>query len=275
MKKNIIFIFFILIVSVRIPVWLSTELHELPVDSEGRQDTIRLAPTYLLPADVFPFQADTWQQKSGCMKTPMKYVGVSTHGTHSFAIVNSGGKGKIYVLGDAVENKKKESRIIWLDRERILLRQLNQVNVLCRERLIPSGNEQSVQISKVNEPSLQPVAKENEVEKSLIDNTQRPALYKSSLGTVAAVPDDHGEIAGYRLQNCYRYCWLLKQLSLQVDDVVTAIQGKAIINMTEENLKKLIMEHKTDVELTIERNGELHIITIPWKKIAPMARLLK
>lgn len=251
---------------------------QIPMVKKNRAENTTLSKrsANILPEDVFPFSAKTWQARYGCTVKDARYIGASSQPSLEFAVVRSGKNEHIYMLGETLEAGSLTGRIIWLDSERIIIRNRQKISVLCREKFERHAAKPAHEPSAAS--ALPPVSSAAQVSghNNDIAQTITPRkVYRSPAGTVATVSDAQGKVAGFRLEDCHRFCWLLKQYSIEKGDVITSVQGVSVADFSEITLNELILAQKNDVELNIEREGQTRTVTLPWKRIAPLIRLIK
>lgn len=233
-----------------------------------------------LPEDVFPFSPEKWQGHYGCAKDGAKYIGFSMQTSLNLAIFRIGNNDHVFMLGDELEGTSSGERIIWIDSARVITRNNIKISVLCRE----NDNNESFSASSLstmnrekkhtikNETFLQDLNAGKINNQTNIINSE---IYNSPIGSVATVTNSTGNVVGYRLQDCKKYCWLLKQLSFEPDDVITELQGISAERLSEEQIKNLFINQKSDIQISVVRKGHLHIIKLPWAKISPYVRYIK
>lgn len=208
-----------------------------------------------LPEDVLPFSANDLQKRYGCETSSSRFIGFTTRPGTPLAVLRDGVNETLYALGDALPGKDVR-RVIWLDAQRLIVRKEKGIDVLCRD------GTKVLAAQVVSPPPSQPAP-------------QSEKVWSSALGEISQVVNSQGAITGYRLQQCRRYCWLLKQASLQTGDVITAVQGIPVTNLSITQIKDTAMKQQQDIHLTVERAGQQHQITLPWSRIAPMMHFIK
>ncbi|QLK63788.1 hypothetical protein GE278_23585 (plasmid) [Enterobacteriaceae bacterium Kacie_13] len=206
------------------------------------------------PEDVLPFSPAEWQQRFGCGGESQRYIGYTAQSQLSLAVIQDGQHERLYELGDALGGEEQQ-RIIALDEQRIVLRSPKGIRVMCRNGVTTEALPTPTSTATVAIPVT-------------------GKIYASPMGEVAQVMDPQGKVTGYRLQQCQRYCWLLKSLSLQTGDVITVVQGTPVTNLTFTQIKDQIMTQQQDIQLTVERAGQMQQITLPWRNIQPLTRFM-
>lgn len=208
-----------------------------------------------IPADTLVSSASYWQKHHGCQTGSLRYNGYSAHDKQRIVVVFSGGQEHLYSLGDELTDVP-QSRIIALDDQAVVLRYPDKITVLCRD-------------GQKTPENIRPLAQTN-----LSPSSSPPTLH-SALGTLAPVSDKAGNVMGYRLQKCLRYCWLMRQFSLQEGDTITSIQGVRVGQILPAQLNEILTHDRQDITVTLQRGTEMKSVTLPWKRIAPLAHLLK
>lgn len=239
-----------------IPNWITKETSWTSTPNKR----ITSGTALILPEDAFEFSPAKWQTKFGCDNNNMQYVGYSGHLSPDVSILKVSGKDKVYQLGDLVTNEQGSNyRIIWIDHDRTILSDAREIIVKCK--IVPK-EETSKKIKNEKKNSDERTKK---IESSII---------KSTLGSITKVDSSEAHGGGYKLNECYKYCWLLKRLNIERGDVIKAIDGKNVISFDEEKLKEYITNKRTDIKVTIERNGKEEVIDIAYKTFWPIVRLM-
>lgn len=208
-----------------------------------------------IPVDTLALSGDYWQKRHGCMTGTLRYRGYSVTDNQRIAVVRSNDRERIYGVGDEISDAK-QARILSLDDGHVVLRYPDSIVVLCREAQKTSA---SVSSSSTTEPPRFPPHSE----------------LHTLLGTISPVTDAAGGLLGYRLQHCQRYCWLMRQFSLEEGDTINSIQGIQVSQMSSSELNKILVQGNRDIALTLQRRNETKSVTLPWNSIAPLLHFLQ
>lgn len=221
--------------------------HRISIETKGVNRGAKPSPGFVpFPEDVVLFSAEAWQARLGCETSSLHYIGYSTQPDSRFFVIRDGKNERLYEVGDALPGQGG-ARIISVDEQRILIRDAQNIHVLCHDAL--------------------PTVKNHPV---LFHNNEDEKIYSSQIGDVSPVVNSKGIVTGYRLQACHRYCWLLKSLSLQVGDIITSVQGRPVAGLSLLQIKDRMMSQQQDISITVERAGRSQSISLPWSTIKPL-----
>lgn len=226
------------------------------VRAQSREpDISQPASKVTIPVDTLVSSASYWQKHHGCQTGSLRYSGYSAHDKQRIAVVFSGGQEHLYSVGDELV-EAPQARIIALDDQTVVLRYPDKITVLCRD-------------GQKTPENIRPLAQVN------LSPSSSPSMLDSPLGTLAPVSDKVGNVMGYRLQKCLRYCWLMRQFSLQEGDTITAIQGIRVGQILPAQLDEILIHDRRDITVTLQRGAETKSVTLPWKRIASLTHFLK
>ncbi|MGC6061992.1 hypothetical protein [Enterobacter kobei] len=276
MKVNLILFLLTLVLTVCFQVNAYTPLSETGSSSLLRSEPfVRPDEHYVqLPLDVLPFSASVLHHRLGCMASGVKFIGFSGKPGGQFAIIQGQGRENIFTPGDSL-SAPDDKRIIWMDRQHLILRSTRDIAVLCRE---DTDNYPAISAAKPAAMSKdEPLASDIVVTPShfLAPVTSSTAPLKSVTTEVTSEvqpkPATSGLTgSGYRIKNCRSYCWLLHMVSLQEGDVIQTIQGRPVREMNRSQLTHLIEDNRQGITLTLVRDGHPLTQTIPGNVLSSL-----
>lgn len=232
-----------------------------------------------LPLDVLPFSPSVLHHRLGCMTSGVKFIGFSGRPEGRFAIIQGQGYEKIYATGDSIP-APVGGRILWMDPERLILRNSEGVKVLCRddhdvqysailaEKPVATGKVEPLAPDIVVAPphSSSSVASLVAPRKSVKAKVTPEVQLKPAASDVAA--------SGYRIKNCRSYCWLLRMVSLQEGDIIQTIQGHPVREFNRSQLRELLEDNSQDITLTLIRDGHPLTQTISGNALSSLLKFV-
>lgn len=202
----------------------------------------------IFPEDVLPVSAQQWQSRYGCDNSQGKYIGYTERPWAQYAVIRDGSQENIYTVGDRL-TVRPQPTIISIDSRYVVTRTAEKVAVLCRD-----DAEKKKAYTAVTLPAVK--------------------SWSNSAGEVTQVRNAKGELIGYRLRTCLRYCWLLKQFAIKPGDTLLELEGVLAAKLTAERIKEIVATKKEDLNLVIERDGQRQSLIVPWRRLAPLLRFI-